>query len=188
MRPAGTSQSSFTPTAVGLRVGVLREIEFLDELFGQRSARALGENDDLCLQVIAGLEIRLLVSFFVDALIVGADSGHTVAIEEQFGAGESSENRNAGLFDFAAKPLHKPVQRDDVVAMVAQEGRRDGELEFRFFGEESRPLLSRPRRRAELLSRSPGSSSRMARGSSSAPTGSAVRPRVPSRVRRYFLC
>jgi hypothetical protein len=64
-----------------LRVGVLREIEFRDELLGQRSARAFGEDDDFCLQVVSRLEVGFLVTLFVDALVVGADPGDAVAVK-----------------------------------------------------------------------------------------------------------
>ena len=83
MRPEGTSQSSLTPDAVGLRVGVVREIEFLDELLGQRSARTFGEDDDLGLQIIARLEIGFLMAFFVDAFVVGANAGDAVAVNAE---------------------------------------------------------------------------------------------------------
>ena len=65
----------FHAHAVGLRVGVFREIEFLDELFGQRSARPFGEDDDFGLQIVARLEVGFLLALFVDALVVGADAG-----------------------------------------------------------------------------------------------------------------
>ena len=64
----------FDADAVGLRVCVFREIEFVDELFGQGSARAFGEDDDLSLQIVTGLKVGFLVALFVDALVVGANS------------------------------------------------------------------------------------------------------------------
>ena len=45
------------PYAIGLRVTVFHQVKLLDELLGQRSAGAFGEHDDLCLDVIARLEI-----------------------------------------------------------------------------------------------------------------------------------
>ena len=70
----------FHAHAVSLRVGVFGEIEFLNELFRQRSARALSENHDLGLQIVSRLEVGFLMTFFVDALVVGADAGHSVAV------------------------------------------------------------------------------------------------------------
>ena len=43
--------------AVGLRIAITVEIEALDELLGQRAARALGQDHDLGIQVVAGLEV-----------------------------------------------------------------------------------------------------------------------------------
>ena len=57
------------------------------------------------------------------------------AVEEKFRPGESGEDRDAGLFHLAAQPFHKPVQRDDVVAVIAQRRRRDRKLEFAFLGQ-----------------------------------------------------
>ena len=91
----------FHADAVGLRIGVFRKIEFRDELLGQRSARAFGENHDFGLQIVSRLEVRFLMSFFVDALVVGAHAGDAIAVEEQFRAGESGEDGDAGLFDLA---------------------------------------------------------------------------------------
>ena len=73
----------FHADAVGLRVGVSGEIELRDELFGQRSAGAFGEDDDFGLQIIARLEVGFLVTFFVHALVVGANAGDPVAVEKQ---------------------------------------------------------------------------------------------------------
>ena len=97
---------------------------------------AFGENHDFGLQVVARLEIRFRLVLFVHAFVVGADAGDAIAVEEQFRAGEPGENRDAGFFHFAAQPLHKPVERDDVVAVIAQRRRRDGKLELAFLGEE----------------------------------------------------
>ena len=92
------------------------------------------------------------MTLFVHAFVVGADAGDAAAIEEKFRAGESSEDGDAGLFHLAAHPLHETVERDDVVAMVAQRRRRDGKFElallrekvdsfFRDFGVEWRFFL-----------------------------------------------
>jgi len=72
----------FYADAVGLRVGVLIQIKVLDQLLGERSAWAFGENDDLGLEIVARLEVRFRMSFFVDALIVGANASHAVALEK----------------------------------------------------------------------------------------------------------
>ncbi len=69
---------------------------------------------------------------FVDAFVVGAHAGDSIAVwvtlKEQFRSGEAGENRDPRGFDFGRQPLHKSVDRDDVVAMIPQRGRRDGKL------------------------------------------------------------
>src|SRR4029077_15962797 len=79
--------------------------------------------------------------FFVDALVVGANTNHAVALEQKLGAGEPGEHRDPGFLDLAAQPLHELVQRDDIVAVVAQKRRRNRELEFRFLGKEVNRFL-----------------------------------------------
>ena len=85
---------------------------------------------DLGLQIVARFEIRFRLVLFVHALVVGADAGDAIAVEEQFRSGEAGEDRDAGFFHLAAQPLHEPVERDDVVAVIAQRRRRDGKLEL----------------------------------------------------------
>src|ERR1700678_2415480 len=77
---------------IGLRVAFAIELEASDKLLGQRAARAFGQNHDLRLQVVAGLEIRFLLTAFVDTFVVGAHAGDASGVEEQFGAGEPNEN------------------------------------------------------------------------------------------------
>ena len=49
-------------------------------------------------------------------------------VVEQFAAGELRENVHAFFFDEAAEPFHELVERDDVVAVIAQRRRRDGQF------------------------------------------------------------
>ena len=51
-------------------------------------------------------------------------------LKQQLGAGESGEEGDARFFHLAAQPLHKLVDRDNVVAVIAHGRRRDGELEL----------------------------------------------------------
>ena len=81
------------------------------------------------------------MSFFVDALVVGANANHAVALEQKLGSGKPGEHRDPGFFDLATQPLHELVQRDDIVSMVAQKRRRNRELEFRFLGQEVNRFL-----------------------------------------------
>src|SRR5579864_5332020 len=121
--------------AVSLRICVFGQVEFLDEILGERSARTLGENDDFGMEVVAGLKVRFRMAFLVDALVVGTNSGDAISFEKQFGASKSGEDSDASLFDLAAEPLHKAIERDHVVAMVAEWWRRDGQLELGFLSE-----------------------------------------------------
>ena len=85
MRPGGDFPQLLHANAVGLRIAILHEIELLDQLLGQRSARALGKHHDLGFDVIAGLEVRLRLILFVDALVVGAHTSDAIAIVEKLG-------------------------------------------------------------------------------------------------------
>ncbi len=73
----------FHADPVGLRIAAFREIESVNELFGQRSASALGEDRDLGFEIVAGFEVRLGVILFIDAFVVGAHSGHAIAFIEK---------------------------------------------------------------------------------------------------------
>src|SRR5262249_45540676 len=42
---------------ISLRIAALREIEFVDEFFGQRAARAFGEDRDLGSESVTGFEV-----------------------------------------------------------------------------------------------------------------------------------
>src|SRR4029077_16163094 len=97
---------------------------------------------DFGVQVIAWLEIRFRLVLPVDALIVSANTAYALAVVEQFRAGESSEGSDPSFLHFAAQPFHKTVQRDDVIAVIAQRRRRDGKLEFAFLREEINRFLA----------------------------------------------
>ncbi len=131
----------FHADAVGLRVGILGEVELRDQLLGQRSARAFGENGDFSVEIVTRLEVGLRMAFLVHTFVIGLNAGNAVAVEKQFRACESGEDRNAGLFDLAAQPLHEAIQGDDVIAVIAQRGRRDGQLELALFGEKVNGLF-----------------------------------------------
>ena len=105
-------------------------------MLGERSARAFGEHDDLRFHVVAGLEVRFRLILLVDAFVVGAHTGDAIAVVEQLRTGESGENRDPRLFDFAGQPLHEPVDRDDIVAVIAQRRRRNRKLVMTLAGEE----------------------------------------------------
>ena len=134
--PRGHLPQFLHADAVGLRVAVLVELEASDQLLGERAARALGKHNDLGLEIVAGLEIPFRLAGFVDALVVGAHADDAIAFHQQFCAGKSGEDGDAGGLDFFAHPLGKAVQRDHVVAVIAHGRRRDGKLEFAVSREE----------------------------------------------------
>ena len=136
----------FDAEAVGLGVVRVFEIEALDELFGAVAPCALREDGDFGAEVVAGLEVGLGLTLLVDSLVVGANSGDVVflpvsLVEEQFGGGESGEEGDSGLLDLGGEPLHEFVDGDDVVAVVAQRRRHDGEFVLARPGEEIDGLL-----------------------------------------------
>src|SRR5215469_4258958 len=126
---------------VGLRVAVFGEVKFVDELLGERPARPFRENDDLRLKIVTWLEIRLRLILLVESLVVSANPRDPVAVEQQFGTGKAGEHGDSGLLDFAAQPLHKTVERNDVIAMIAQRWRSNREFEVALLGEEVNAFL-----------------------------------------------
>src|SRR5262249_37492645 len=129
-----TSRGNFPkllyPHAIGLGIGIFGKIEFRNELLGEGSARAFREDRNLSFQVVAWFEVRFRLVLVVHAFVIGADTSNAVSVEEKFRSRKTGEDSNPGLLDLAAQPLHKLVQRDDVVAMIAQRGRSNGQLEL----------------------------------------------------------
>src|SRR5215469_8284020 len=131
----------FHSLSIGLRIAVFDEVELFDELFGQRSPRTLGENDDLRLKIVARLEVRFGLVLLVETFVIGADAGDAVSFEQQLGSCKTREHRDPRLLDFSAQPLHKSVERNDVIAVVAQRRRSDGQLELALLGEKVNGFL-----------------------------------------------
>src|SRR5262249_6935383 len=74
-------------------------------------------------------------------LVVSANSGNAVSVEQKFRSRKAGEHRYAGSFDFAAKPLNEAVQRDHIVAVIAQRQGRDRKLKLASFGEKVNRFL-----------------------------------------------
>ena len=110
--------------AVGLRIEAV-ELFSRDEIFGKRAARAFCEHGNFGAQFVAGSEIVLGAAVLVAAFIVGDDTGDAVAFIDELRAGKLREDVDARLLDQAAEPLDQFVERDDVVAVIAQRRRRD---------------------------------------------------------------
>src|SRR5215469_2636162 len=116
--------------AVGLRIALVVEQETADQLLRERASAAFREDDDFGLQVVAGLEIRLLLAVLVDAFVIGANAEDAAFFKQQFGSGKPSEHGYAGRFHLAAQPLNEMIDRDHIVAVIAQRRRRDWQLEL----------------------------------------------------------
>ena len=115
----------FDAEAVDLRIDVV-ELVFFDELFGERAARAFGEDGDFGAKFVAGRVVVFGLAVFVDAFVFGDDAGDAVVFVDEFGAAELREEIDAGFFDEAAEPFGDFVEGDDVVAFVLEGRRRDG--------------------------------------------------------------
>jgi hypothetical protein len=78
------------PDAVDLRIQAV-EFQPVHHLFGERSARAFGEHRHFGAQFVAGRVVVLRLAVFVDAFVVGDDSGDSAALVNQFRARELRE-------------------------------------------------------------------------------------------------
>ena len=63
--------------AVDLRIEAV-ELQLVDEIFGERAARAFGEHGDFRAQLVAGREVVFRLAVFVDAFVFGEDAGDAV--------------------------------------------------------------------------------------------------------------
>src|SRR5580704_14692531 len=80
----------FDANAINLRIDVV-ELVFFDELFGERTARAFGEDGDFGAEFVAGRVVVLGLTVFVDAFVFGDDTGDAVVFVDEFGAAELRE-------------------------------------------------------------------------------------------------
>ena len=65
--------------AVDLRIDVV-ELVFFDELFGERAARAFGEDGDFGAEFVAGRVVVFGLAVFVEAFVFGDDAGDAVVL------------------------------------------------------------------------------------------------------------
>ena len=178
----------FHADTVGLRVAVSVELEASDKLLGERATRAFGENHDFGVQIVAGLEVGFSLAGLSTPLSSVRTPTTRSSSHQQFGAGEAGEDGDAGFLHFAAQPLHEAVQGDDIVAVIAQRRRRDGQLEFAFLRQEINRFLADLRRRAGLPFQSRAAVRAWSEDRAARRKGSAGRFRGPSPGRRCFLC
>src|SRR5215831_13862 len=116
----------FHSDRVDLRVAAFTEIELLDQLFGQRSARAFAEHGHLGEDVGAGLVILLRLAVLADPLVAGAYADDPIVLAvEQLGAGEFGNKDHVRRLDDGAEPADHLVQADDVFAVIPERRRDD---------------------------------------------------------------
>src|SRR5579885_3196703 len=133
---------------VGLRVFGIFQTKALDQLFGAVAAWAFGEDGDFGAQVISRLKVCFGLALLVHAFVIGAHASYArqlrigaVAGKQKLGSCESGKDGDACFFYLLAHPLDELVQRDDIVAVVAQRRRNDGQLTGLVFAEEIDGLL-----------------------------------------------
>ena len=102
----------------------------LNELLGQVSARTVGKDRDLGVDVGSGLERALGLAVLAKAAITGAHANHAVAIKQDRLSREAHEQVDALGLHLLGQPLGELVERDDVVAVILERRRRDRQPEL----------------------------------------------------------
>src|SRR5262245_22812439 len=126
----------FHSDRVDLRVAAFTEIELLDQLFGQRSARAFAEHGHLGEDVGAGLVILLRLAVLADPLVAGAYADDPIVLAvEQLGAGEFGNKHHVRRLGDGAEPADHLVQADDVFAVIPERRRDDRRSDLEAAGE-----------------------------------------------------
>ena len=125
-----------------LRQAVLVEGEAADQRLGQVAAHAVGEDRHRRTDVDARLERGLARAAAVEPLVAGPHAGDPVAVEQHLRAGEAGEDIDARFLHEARQPLDEAVERDDVVAVVAQRRGRDGEPQRPLARQEVDPIFA----------------------------------------------
>src|SRR5205085_3954756 len=112
------------------------QIEFPDELFGQRTARTFGKDRNFGANINPGLEVRFSVTQLIDTFIPRTHADERVSFNEKFRSREACKDVNAALFDLLPKPSREFVQRDDVIAVILRRRRNNRQIEFPISGKE----------------------------------------------------
>src|SRR5262249_16377755 len=90
--------------SIDLRISVFVEVEFLDQLFRERTACPFGQYRDLGANVDAGFEITFGLAVLIDALVARSDTDESVAFNEKIRTRKSGKNVDADLFNPLAEP------------------------------------------------------------------------------------
>ena len=127
---------------IDLRIPVLVQVEFSDQLLGQRSAGAFREDRDLCANIDSRFEVRLSVSAFLSMPLSPVRTPTTrVVLDQQLGAGKSRKDIDAALFHLLAEPARKFVERNNVVAVVLKGSGNDGQAKFAVLRQEENVIF-----------------------------------------------
>ncbi|MNE09941.1 hypothetical protein D3C80_1026350 [compost metagenome] len=107
-----------------LRLAIFREVEFGNQLLGERSTHALSNKHIFAVQFHAAGEVRTRLAVLLDAHIAGgdADDGAFVIIEH-FRGGKARIDLDAEPFRLFRQPSTDQPERDDVIAMIVHQGR-----------------------------------------------------------------
>ena len=132
-----------------------------------------------------GFERRLALPVLSDAAIASANADHLLALEQDLAARETEEQIDAFRFDEAGQPLREAIQRDDIVAVIAERRRGQRQTQSAAPAQEVDLVLASPvPRAARPARRNPERARRATRDPARRPTACARRPRAPSRSPR----
>src|SRR5690606_19709383 len=103
----------FQPDAEFLRLASFRKTEAGDELLGERSARALADQNVLAEQCHAGLVVRPLTAVALHTHVAGNDAGDSIVfVKDQFGGGKAGIDFHPERFRLLGQPLADIAERD----------------------------------------------------------------------------
>ncbi|MCY1300579.1 hypothetical protein D9M70_501510 [compost metagenome] len=107
-----------------LDAAVLREVEFGDQLLGERTAHAFADQRVFAQERHATGEVRSRFAIALDAHVAGgnADDGTFVVIEH-FGRGKARIDLDTQGFRMACQPATDIAERDDIVAVIVHQRR-----------------------------------------------------------------
>src|SRR6266850_1273718 len=117
------------------------QIEFPDELFGQRTARTFSQDRNFRANINPRLEISFWMTKLIDTFVSGTHADDRVSINEKLGSRESCKDVNTAFFDLLAKPSGEFVQRDDVISVILKRRRDNRQIEFAIPGKKKNVVL-----------------------------------------------
>ncbi|MCY1497016.1 hypothetical protein D9M68_309710 [compost metagenome] len=114
----------FQTDAEFLDVAIPGEIEFRNQLLGERAAHALADQRVFAQERHATGEVRSRFAIALDAHVAGgnADDGTFVVIEH-FGRGKARIDLDTQGFRMACQPATDIAERDDIVAVIVHQRR-----------------------------------------------------------------